>query len=216
MCSGRRPDGCTAWRCPAGSERPDPPKESDAAPSEHADAGPQVAERALAVPAGHRRRRTRPAVVARSVGAGPPDAGAGQLQRRPAGCGGARPHRGRLVPDEVQVADHEGGYTPFEADVTGYVVPGQEVRVTVVVNNVLTWQSIPPGVVEQATSGPRQTYWHDFFNYAGIHRSVWLYSTPVDHVSDVTVVTGREGSTGTVRYQVEASGGSGLDVQRVE
>lgn len=124
-------------------------------------------------------------------------------------------HRAVVWLDEVQVADHEGGYTPFEADVTGYVVPGQEVRVTVVVNNVLTWQSIPPGVVEQAASGPRQTYWHDFFNYAGIHRSVWLYSTPVDHVSDVTVVTGREGSTGTVRYRVEASGGSGLDVTAV-
>src|SRR5665647_3471398 len=121
----------------------------------------------------------------------------------------AAAHRAVVWLGEVQVADHEGGYTPFEADVTGYVVPGQEVRVTVVVNNVLTWQSITPGVVEQATSGPRQTYWHDFFNYAGIHRSVWLYSTPVDHVSDVTVVTGREGSTGTVRYQVEASGGSG-------
>ena len=43
------------------------------------------------------------------------------------------------------VVEHEGGYTPFEADVTAFVTPGEECRLTVVVNNELTWQSIPPG-----------------------------------------------------------------------
>ena len=69
-------------------------------------------------------------------------------------------------------------------------VPGEEFRLTVVVNNELTWESIPPGIVEVLPDGTRrQRQYHDFFNYAGLHRSVWLYSTPPAHIADVTVVT---------------------------
>ena len=42
-----------------------------------------------------------------------------------------------------------GGYTPFEADVSDVAKPGGEIRITVVVNNTLSWQSIPPGFVEE-------------------------------------------------------------------
>lgn len=106
----------------------------------------------------------------------------------------------------TEVARHEGGYTPFEADVTELVVPGEQVRVTVVVNNELTWQTVPPGVVRDTPSGRRQDYFHDFFNYAGLHRGVWLCATPRTYVDDVTVVTDRDGSTGVVRYAVEIAG----------
>jgi beta-glucuronidase len=109
---------------------------------------------------------------------------------------------------ETQVVEHEGGYTPFEAEVTDIVEPGAEVRITAVVSNVLTWHTIPPGYVEEtAGGGRRQQVFHDFFNYAGLHRTVWLYTTPRSYVADVTVVTGLDGSTGTVRYQVETGGG---------
>jgi beta-glucuronidase len=125
----------------------------------------------------------------------------------------AATHRAVVWVGDVQVAEHEGGYTPFEADVTEHVRPGELVRVTAVVDNTLTWQSIPPGVVEDSPSGPQQIYWHDFFNYAGLHRSVWLYSTPAAHVSDVTVVTGLDGATGTVDYRVEVDGAQGAAVR---
>lgn len=105
---------------------------------------------------------------------------------------------------ETQVVEHEGGYTPFEADVTELVEPGAEVRITAVVSNVLTWHTIPPGVVGEAAGGRRrQQLFHDFFNYAGLHRTVWLYTTPASYVEDVTVVTGLEGSTATVRYEIK-------------
>jgi beta-glucuronidase len=128
---------------------------------------------------------------------------------------GSATHRAVAWVNGSQVAEHEGGYTPFEADVTGVVEPGAGNRVTVVVNNVLTWQSIPPGYVEQTPDGPRQHYFHDFFNYAGLHRPVWLYTTPHAHITDVTVVTGLAGSTGTVDYQVETAGADGLRVRVV-
>jgi beta-glucuronidase len=118
----------------------------------------------------------------------------------------AATHRAVVWVDDVEVVAHEGGYTPFEADVTAHVRPGDEVRITVVVDNRLTWQSIPPGVVVDGPSGPKQTYFHDFFNYAGLHRSVWLYCTPPDHIDDITVVPGLEGATGTVGYRIGTSG----------
>jgi beta-glucuronidase len=126
---------------------------------------------------------------------------------------GSATHRAVVWVGDAEVARHEGGYTPFEADVTEHVHPGEEVRVTVVVNNELTWQSVPPGVLEDTPSGRQQIYYHDFFNYAGLHRSVWLYSRPAAHVSDVTVVTGLDGSSGTVDYRVEAAGADGLEVR---
>jgi len=116
---------------------------------------------------------------------------------------------------DTQVAEHEGGYTPFEADVTDLVEPGGEVRITAVVSNVLTWHTIPPGYVTETVDGRRrQQVLYDFFNYAGLHRTVWLYATPRSYVADVTVVTGLDGSTGTVRYEVE-TGGAAVDVRVV-
>jgi beta-glucuronidase len=106
--------------------------------------------------------------------------------------------------DDRRVAEHQGGYTPFEADVTDVVEPGEEHRITVAVDNRLSYQTIPPGVVDETPDGLRQRYFHDFFNYAGLHRTVWLYTTPRSHVSDVTVVSGVDGSTGSVRYAVQA------------
>ncbi|MFI2557120.1 beta-glucuronidase [Nocardia farcinica] len=118
----------------------------------------------------------------------------------------AATHRAVVWVDEVEVVAHEGGYTPFEAEITEYVRPGESQRVTVVVNNELHWDSIPPGHVEQRADGKRvQRYSHDFFNYAGLHRSVWLYCTPRAHISDITVTTDFDGSTGLVGYRVETS-----------
>ena len=116
-------------------------------------------------------------------------------------------HRAIVWVDEAQVAEHEGGYTPFEADVSDVVEPGTEIRITAAVDNRLSWETIPPGRVMETPDGPRHSLFFDFFNYAGLHRSVWLYATPRLHIDDVTVVTGLEGTTGTVTYQVETAGG---------
>lgn len=115
-------------------------------------------------------------------------------------------HRATVWVNDTQVVSHEGGYLPFEADISQHVQPGQIARVTVCVNNTLSFQSIPPGVIEDSETGPKQIYWHDFFNYAGIHRSVWLHCTPQAYLDDVTVLTDVDGSTGVVSYQVASVG----------
>jgi beta-glucuronidase len=91
----------------------------------------------------------------------------------------AATHEGVVYVDDTKVAEHVGGYTPFEADITDLVTAGQEFRLTVGVGNELTNTTIPPGRISiDEDGGRRQEYLHDFFNYAGLARSVWLYSAP--------------------------------------
>jgi beta-glucuronidase len=124
-------------------------------------------------------------------------------------------HRATVWVNDAEVVSHEGGYTPFEAEVTEHVQAGEEARVTAVVNNSLSFQTIPPGVVEDTSQGRRLRYFHDFFNYAGIHRPVWLYATAHAHLTDITVVTGLEGANGSVEYRAEARDADNAEVRVV-
>jgi beta-glucuronidase len=118
-------------------------------------------------------------------------------------------HEGMVWVDDVLVAQHTGGYMPFTADITDHVTPGKTFRLTISVNNELTQATIPPGSITVTEDGRRQqAYLHDFYNYAGLHRSLWLFSTPQVAVDDITVVTGFDGATGTVDYTVATAGGS--------
>jgi len=125
----------------------------------------------------------------------------------------AATHEGVVYVDDVKVAEHVGGYTPFEADVTDVVAAGAEFRLTVGVSNELTNITIPPGVITVTDDGGRtQDYLHDFFNYAGLARSVWLYSAPDVRVSDITVTTDVDGQAGLVGFDVETTGADAVSV----
>lgn len=119
----------------------------------------------------------------------------------------AATHRATVWLGEREILSHEGGYTPFEVDVTAWVQAGQAYRLTVCVNNELHWHTIPPGRVVQTPDGrKRQQVFHDFFNYAGLHRSVWLCATPTAHIADITVRTGYSAPVGTVDYELVLKG----------
>lgn len=118
----------------------------------------------------------------------------------------AATHAGKVYAGDALVAEHQGGYTPFDADITEHVVAGEEFRLTIGVSNELTNVTIPPGTVTTTQDGRRsQKYLHDFYNYAGLARSVWLHSVPETRITDITVVTDVDGATGTVDYSVETS-----------
>lgn len=126
----------------------------------------------------------------------------------------AATHEGKVFIDDALVASHVGGYLPFEADITDHVTAGALVRLTIGVNNELTNETIPPGQIQTNGSGSRtQSYYHDFFNYAGLARSVWLYCTPRTHISDVTVVPEVSGTTGRVRYSIAVEGSAEVRVR---
>jgi beta-glucuronidase len=53
---------------------------------------------------------------------------------------------------------------------------------------------------------------HDFFNYSGLSRSVWLYSIPVEHISDVFVTTDIDWNRGDgiISYRIESPAQSSI------
>ncbi|KAJ8266339.1 hypothetical protein GJAV_G00129260 [Gymnothorax javanicus] len=116
----------------------------------------------------------------------------------------------------VKVTEHEGGHLPFEADISSVVRvdPGTPCRITIAVNNTLTLQTLPPGTIlhmDDRTKYPAgyfvQNTNFDFFNYAGIHRPVLLYTTPNVYIDDIAVETGFADNIGLINYQVSVRGG---------
>ncbi|XP_015239131.1 PREDICTED: beta-glucuronidase [Cyprinodon variegatus] len=115
----------------------------------------------------------------------------------------------------VQVTEHEGGHLPFEAEIGTLLrkEPTTPCRITIAVNNTLTLHTLPPGTIQHMNDRTRypegffvQNTNFDFFNYAGIHRPVLLYTTPKAYVDDITVVTDFLDNTGLVRYHVSVQG----------
>uniref|UniRef100_A0A4W5N7L1 Glucuronidase beta n=1 Tax=Hucho hucho TaxID=62062 RepID=A0A4W5N7L1_9TELE len=115
----------------------------------------------------------------------------------------------------IKMTEHEGGHLPFEAEI-GDVLrkdPGVACRITIAVNNTLTLQTLPPGTIQHIDDPTRypagyvvQNTNFDFFNYAGLHRPVLLYTTPKVYVDDITVLTTFADNIGLVSYQVSVLG----------
>ncbi len=122
---------------------------------------------------------------------------------------GSVTHHAIVYVNGVEVARHKGGFLPFEADVSSQLTFGHQNRITVAVNNVLDFTCLPCGeIITQSDPlfpedyKTQETYF-DFYNYAGIHRSVKLYTTPVEYIKDITVKTDLDGTTGLVSYEIE-------------
>lgn len=92
---------------------------------------------------------------------------------------------------------HKGGFLPFEAEISSRLDENTEgeCRLTVALSNVLDWTCLPCGEVI-TKDGPgypegyqyQETYF-DFYNYAGIHRPVKLYTTPAHYFEDIEIRT---------------------------
>ncbi len=129
---------------------------------------------------------------------------------------GSATHYGALWINGKFAVDHQGGYTPFEADITELVKLGERNRITICVNNELSYATIPPGRIEEVGGRRIQKYFHDFFNYSGLHRPVRLYTTPSEYIKDINVTTDYEGTEGVVKYRVETSGASKLKLTLID
>uniref|UniRef100_A0A452DTW2 Beta-glucuronidase n=1 Tax=Capra hircus TaxID=9925 RepID=A0A452DTW2_CAPHI len=106
---------------------------------------------------------------------------------------------------------HVGGHLPFEADISKLVQSGplSSCRITIAINNVLSPHTLPPGTILYKTDPsmyPKgyfvQNTKFDFFNYAGLHRSVVLYTTPTTYIDDITVTTDVDQDIGWVNYRI--------------
>ncbi|XP_006148149.1 beta-glucuronidase isoform X1 [Tupaia chinensis] len=115
----------------------------------------------------------------------------------------------------VHVVEHEGGHLPFEADISKLVQSGplSSCRITIAINNTLSPNTLPPGNIVYKTDTSKypkgyfvQDTTFDFFNYAGLHRPVLLYTTPTTYIDDITINTGVDQDTGIVNYQIFVQG----------
>lgn len=122
---------------------------------------------------------------------------------------GCATHRAEVYVNGVKVVSHEGGFLPFLAPVTEIVRYNAQNKVVVLVNNELNETNIPCGETKVLRNGKKMSKpYFDFFNYAGLQRSVSLVAYPKEHVEDFSVDTQFEGEDALVRYLVETTGES--------
>ncbi|MGE5552215.1 MAG: beta-glucuronidase [Bacteroidota bacterium] len=121
---------------------------------------------------------------------------------------GAVNYRATVWINGQKLMERDGGHLPCEADTASLLKPGAENMVAVRVNNILDWTCIPPGSLE-TLPGTDKKYLEqhfDFFNYAGLHRSVHLYTTGQTYLADVTVRTAIVEGKARVAYDLTIDG----------
>ncbi|HVJ21965.1 MAG TPA: beta-glucuronidase [Polyangiaceae bacterium] len=127
---------------------------------------------------------------------------------------GAASHHATLWVNGVELCKHQGGFLPFEGDASAAVRFGEDNELVLRVDNRLDWTTLPPGrVVPAGQKRPgyqgnrqRQDYFHDFFNYAGIHRSVYALGLPARRIDGLRTKADFSGTVGRVDYDVRLVG----------
>lgn len=120
---------------------------------------------------------------------------------------GSVTHRCTVYCNGQEVARHEGGFLPVVANLTAVIRPGQENTLVVAANNELNETSIPCGATKVCADGSKLAKpYFDFFNYAGIQRSVQLCCLPQETVEDYTVSYTLHGADAAVHYTVRTNG----------
>ncbi|KAI1293682.1 Beta-glucuronidase [Halotydeus destructor] len=120
----------------------------------------------------------------------------------------------------INVVNHTGGHLPFSCDVTRLLSYNEPNLLTVAVNNTLSDETVPQGQLVYQNDTTRYPAGYkklvlnfDFFNYAGIHRSVTLYAVPRVHISDLTIstsiVNNQDGVFGRIHYNIALEGTHG-------
>lgn len=107
-------------------------------------------------------------------------------------------HKARVWLNGDLLGSHKGGFLPFEFDITHTVREGEN-RLSVAVDNVLDYTTLPVGRLIRQTFPGREEEVHnlpnfDFYNYSGIMRPVCLYTAPDAYVKDITVHGKMDGS----------------------
>ena len=123
---------------------------------------------------------------------------------------GSVTHYATVYVNGQKVVEHKGGFTPFEVAINEVLVPGKN-RVTVAANNILDYTTLPVGNYSETTDENgkviRKTSENfDFFNYAGIHRPVKIYTTPHDYVEDIVITHKVTGESAEVYTSVRTAG----------
>lgn len=127
---------------------------------------------------------------------------------------GSVTHRARVFVNGVEVANHEGGFLPFDANVTEIVRYNQYNKLTVLANNELNEYMLPAGQTNTLSNGKKVAApYFDFYNYAGIHRPVKLLALPKERVLDFEVTHRLVDGGAEVDYTVTTNGSHDVTVE---
>ncbi|MGL4676335.1 MAG: beta-glucuronidase [Brevinema sp.] len=126
----------------------------------------------------------------------------------------AATHTAKVYVNGQFVTEHKGGFVPFEVDINQLVSVGKN-RITVAISNVLDWTTLPAGGYKNHTLPNGRVIkipsgMPDFFNYAGLQRSVRLYTTPKEYIKDIEIVPHLDGK---VDYTIYTEGEGDITVE---
>lgn len=132
---------------------------------------------------------------------------------------GSATHEAWVYVNGKLVAHHKGGFTPFETEINEFLVPGAN-RLTVRVSNLLDYTALPVGNYSEKTDENGKIIRKvdenfDFFNYAGLHRPVKIYSTPVNYIDDIVIVPNVDLAAKKADVQISVKTGGNFDEVRV-
>ncbi len=120
---------------------------------------------------------------------------------------GAATHRAAVYVNGRKITEHEGGFLPFCAEITGVVRYNAKNQVVVRVNNELTVTNIPCGETIVLPDGQKMNKpYFDFFNYSGLQRSVYLMALPKEYVFDFDLDYELTGQDALIHYSVVTTG----------
>jgi len=105
---------------------------------------------------------------------------------------GSATHEAWVYVNGQFVVHHKGGFTPFEAEINSFITAGSN-RLTVRVSNLLDHSTLPVGNYseksdEQGKLVRKVDENFDFFNYAGLHRPIKVYTTPLSYIEDIVII----------------------------
>ncbi|AWX95751.1 beta-glucuronidase [Streptococcus suis] len=107
---------------------------------------------------------------------------------------GSVTHQAKVYADGHLIGEHKGGFTPFECFIPSNLYDADQFRLTVCANNELNYTTLPVGNYSEEVDEDGQIVKtvkenFDFFNYAGIQRTVHLYKRPKNRIEDIVIRT---------------------------
>ena len=128
---------------------------------------------------------------------------------------GAANHAARVWLNGICIGGHEGGYLPFELDMTEGVIPGALNRLTVSVDSALSMETLPQDIDPDAPpyNDPSYDRRHvypptrfDFFPYGGLTRPVQIIVVSMTYIRALAIHATLDGK---VEIEADWSGDEG-------
>lgn len=123
---------------------------------------------------------------------------------------GSVTHVAEVFLNGEKILTHKGGFLPFEAEIQDLAREGEN-RLTVRFSNLLDFSTLPIGnlSVTEGKNGEKKYKVDenfDFYNYAGIHREVCLYTTAETYLKDVVLTADIAGDEAVLHIKADAAG----------